>query len=177
MHSNFISFSNLTCFIFSSNCVVSLANANSELDSGPLLLLRKKCVEATFIICTMHYVQCNVHLCDRVNERNINIFFFFHFRLTSMHSFHVIRSHTHTSTSLFLICSICSAFGWRGKTKAYTQHTNKIKRNRRYMMSQCQSLQYALGICAICFLLNGISSTEDIVRVRNGIWGSYRTRR
>lgn len=32
------------------------------------------------------------------------------------------------------------------------------------MMSQCQSLQYALGICAICFLLNGISAAEGIVR-------------
>lgn len=109
-------------------------------------------------------VQCSfVRPCQRAKYQH---FFFFHFRLTSMHSFHVIRSHTHTSTSLFLICSICSAFGWRGKTKAYTQHTNKTKQNRRYMMSQCHSLQYALGICAICFLLNGISSTEDIVQVQ-----------
>lgn len=31
-------------------------------------------------------------------------------------------------------------------------------------MSLCQSLRYALGIYAICFLLNGISSTEDTIR-------------
>lgn len=29
------------------------------------------------------------------------------------------------------------------------------------MMSLCQSVRYALGIYAISFLLNGISSTED----------------
>lgn len=31
-------------------------------------------------------------------------------------------------------------------------------------MSFCQSVRYALGIYAICFLLNGISSAEDTVR-------------
>lgn len=34
-------------------------------------------------------------------------------------------------------------------------------------MRLCQSVRYALGIYAICFLLNGISSTEDAVQEHN----------
>lgn len=126
------------------------------------LSLFAQCTDFNFS-CQTRTLNCNVHLpvvstSEISSYLSLLLLFFLlslSFCLSCMHTFHVIRSHTHTSFLCFNLQHFqCSA----------AEGTNRQIKKKQHIMSFCQSVRYSLGIYAICFLLNGIASVEDTVR-------------